>query len=435
MNLTVAQVLSLAPDASSAAAGKKLAGPKNWQNVGQSATALWGACQGSALYQIKIDLGQFAYNCTCPSRKLPCKHVIGLLLLAAEDPSSVPTGDDPDWVSEWLEKRASRAEQREKKAAEAKPADASAQAKRALQRERRVGDGVELLDIWLNDLVRNGIAGLETQPPSFWEDQARRLVDAQAPGLANRVRRLGECVGAGADWPTQLLDGLGKLALLSHAFGRFDQLNVDLQADVRSLIGWTVATEDLPTQGQRVSDTWNLLGQTVQDEDRLRVQRTWLLGTTTERSALILQFSAAGQPFAESLVAGTQINGELVFWPSAVPLRARFHTRTGETVPITELPPTCTDISAFLAKAADALAKQPWLDRWFCFLAGATPTPRAGAPWLVRDVKGEALPLAGKEHWNLLAHSGGRPVILAAEWNGQALTPLSIVIERRFYAL
>src|SRR4051812_6575622 len=115
MNLTAEQVLSLAPDASAAAAGRKLAGPKNWQNFGKSQTALWGACQGSALYQIKIDLGQFAYNCTCPSRKLPCKHVIGLLLLAAESAALVPAGDNPDWVSEWLAKRANRAEQREKK--------------------------------------------------------------------------------------------------------------------------------------------------------------------------------------------------------------------------------------------------------------------------------------------------------------------------------
>jgi hypothetical protein len=435
MNLTVAQVLSLAPDASAAAAGKKLAGPKYWQNVGQSETALWGACQGSALYQIKIDLSQFAYNCTCPSRKLPCKHVLGLLLVAAENAAAVPSGENPTWVDEWLAKRATRAEQREKNAAESKPVDAGAQAKRIEQRQRRVSDGVELLDIWLNDLVRNGLAGVETQPPSFWEDPARRLVDAQAPGLANRVRRLGEGVGAGADWPSQLLDGLGKLALLSHAYGRLDQLNADLQADVRSLIGWTVATEDLPTQGQRVSDTWNLLGQTVQDEDRLRVQRTWLLGTTSRRPALILQFSAAGQPFAESLVPGTQINGELVFWPSAAPLRARFLSRTGETIPITAFPPTSPDIESMLAGVAHALAKQPWLDRWFCYLAGATPLLYGTSSWLVRDVTGQALPLAGKEHWKLLALSGGHPVTLAGEWDGHAVKPLSIVIDGQYFAL
>jgi uncharacterized Zn finger protein len=43
---------------------------------------------GKGLYQIRVDLGEFAYNCTCPSRKLPCKHVLGhqgLLVLAVRD--------------------------------------------------------------------------------------------------------------------------------------------------------------------------------------------------------------------------------------------------------------------------------------------------------------------------------------------------------------
>ena len=79
MNLTLEQVEQMAPDAAAAAAGKKLVAAKSWSELGCSPAALWGKCQGSAVYQVKVDLANLGYNCSCPSRKFPCKHVLGLL--------------------------------------------------------------------------------------------------------------------------------------------------------------------------------------------------------------------------------------------------------------------------------------------------------------------------------------------------------------------
>lgn len=101
LSLTVDQVATLAPDAASLAAGKKLAAGRDWSNVGRDARAIWGECKGSALYQVRVDLSDLSAKCTCPSRKFPCKHALGLLLKAASDPSSVATIDVPDWVEEW----------------------------------------------------------------------------------------------------------------------------------------------------------------------------------------------------------------------------------------------------------------------------------------------------------------------------------------------
>ena len=92
MHLSSEQVLALAPDAGSAAAGKKLANTRHWRNLGQNAEAAWGECQGSALYQVRVELATFAVKCTCPSHKFPCKHGLGLLLLAT-NATDVPTAD------------------------------------------------------------------------------------------------------------------------------------------------------------------------------------------------------------------------------------------------------------------------------------------------------------------------------------------------------
>jgi SWIM zinc finger len=109
MSLSLEQVLALAPDASAAAAGKKLGTPAPWQNLGGNDDAYWGECKGSALYQVRVARADLAAKCTCPSRKLPCKHTLGLLILAATMPSVLIATQPPEWVMEWLVRRGENA--------------------------------------------------------------------------------------------------------------------------------------------------------------------------------------------------------------------------------------------------------------------------------------------------------------------------------------
>jgi hypothetical protein len=183
-------------------------------------------------------------------------------------------------------------------------------------------------------------------------------------------------------------------------------------------------------RGERVAGEWLVLGQWVDDEDpRLRTQRTWLAEAESGRLALVLQFSAMRQPFPEVIVPGTRFAAELHFWPSAYPLRARVAERRGDPALITHNLPGAETIAAYLLTVATALAHQPWLDRFPCVLRDVVPGCADGAEWLVRDRDGAALPLAGGEHWRLLALSGGFPVDLSGEWDGATLLPLGVVAE------
>jgi uncharacterized Zn finger protein len=81
--LSVDQIAALAPDAKALAAGKHSAAPRLWGALGRSETAIWGECTGSAVYQVRVALDDMVAKCSCPSRKFPCKHSLGLLFLAA----------------------------------------------------------------------------------------------------------------------------------------------------------------------------------------------------------------------------------------------------------------------------------------------------------------------------------------------------------------
>lgn len=438
IQLTSDQILAMAPDASAAAAGKKQGNVRLWKNLGMSAQALWGECQGSALYQVKAELASLTTQCSCPSRKLPCKHSLGLLLLAANEKSAVPVAEPPEWVASWLAKRqvnsVRQQERREKKASSEEPS--ADQRKTAEKRLATVKKGLDGLDLWLNDLVRQGLASVQTQPASFWERQAARLRDAQAPALDTRVRRLAEIPNASARWPEKLLAELGKLALLTHAFRLEDQLPAQMREEIRLLIGWNLTQEEVSVRGETVRDTWLIAGQVIEEAERGKAQRTWLFGEHSARQALVLQFSYAGQPFAERFAPGSQQEAELTFWPGSLPLRAQIRSRLSDITPLKHPLPGCETIDTFLQTATSALGRQPWLDHMLALLCKVTPVcSNAGTNWLVCDQKGHALPLAGNDHWPLLALSGGEPVDLAAEWDGELLHPLGVMAEGEYTLL
>src|SRR5688572_875925 len=136
------QVLALAPDAASAAAARKTAARSAWKELGSTERALWGRCQGSAVYDVRVDLNGLVTKCSCPSRKFPCKHALGLLLLYAREPAALPVGTPPAWAAEWLAGRDARAQAKVEQAASKGPIDEAAQAKREAKREDRVTEGL-----------------------------------------------------------------------------------------------------------------------------------------------------------------------------------------------------------------------------------------------------------------------------------------------------
>jgi hypothetical protein len=548
------QVLALAPDASSQKAAQGVAAPGKWSSRGATGTVLYGECKGSGAkpYSACVDLTEPAYRCSCPSRKFPCKHALGLLLMWSAD--GVPEVQAvPQWVTEWLESRAERAAKaatrleaaRAKAAEEAAQAAASADATGAdlagtgpaeggaaasgaagvdaagmdaagahsaegggaggggatgaeatgraggvagagpgrgggsgveSVRHGRVASGLGELERWLADQVRQGLAGTA---PHDWDGLAKRLIDAQAPGVAGIVSRLAQ-VRAEDDWPGRLLEEYALINLLAVAYRRRAELPAPLAQTVLIRTGFPVTREEVLT-GPAVRDQWDVLGRRDEPQDRLTARRVWLRGRRTGKPALILSFAPQGQPLDASLVTGTTIDADVTFYPGAAPLRALVATRHG-TVPATELatgrgaipsglpsgpdtalpsglatdrgtvsvaefadgdadlpegrgsvrqavprpegPPTVPPTvppglspEEALDEVAGALAEDPWTESWPLVLAAVVPdrTSLGGLPLHPR----------ARDPWRLIAVSGGHPLTVAAEWTPQGVRPLT----------
>jgi hypothetical protein len=415
-------VHSLVTDNGSLRDGEKLATSNKWVAVGSDARSAWGQAQGSGQspYAICVDLNNGASKCSCPSRKFPCKHAVGLMLLVAR--GQVPTSTEvPDWATKWLDNRERK---REAPTAAAKAPDAAAQAKRETARLTKVAAGIEELRLFLEDLIRQGLSDPAIKNYSFWDRIAARMVDAQITPVARRLRALGGLpYQQKSDWITVLADEVSHIYALTEAYQRIDTLPEGLAQDVRAALGFTPKREEVLALGESVTDGWQVLGALRETAEQLQERRTWLYGERSGRYALLLDFAPRHRSFETHFPLGQRFEGEIVYYPSAYPLRALFKAQHTSYTPIPQdklaLPQT---IDSFLNTGADALAQNPFLDYMPAGLARA---------WLTRkdliDPDGQYLPLyqGAQPQW-LNAVLGGDWVPVFGEWDGDRFRVVSL---------
>ncbi len=336
---TEENIQKLAPKPNAFIAGKKLANSAKWELFAKSERSIWGNVKGSGKkpYKVQIDLQELAYKCSCPSRQFPCKHSLALLLLHAKENDKFKQKEEPDYVSEWLDKRKSRAEkidQEEKElTANDKKKRASAKAKRDGERAEFVASGVKELNLWLKDLIRLGLLTLPTKDSAYFENMAKKMVDAKAPGLAAWVRAFNNLnYKDKSAWQEDAISIISKLHLLLQSFHHMDPENKVMANTIKSHLGYTFKTKELtsnPTTKIQ-KDHWLVLGSTAEVGDDLTINRTWLHGLESDQSAIIIVFESRFSNIAAvPLMDGSVIEAALAFYPDSAPHRAIIQKQNG----------------------------------------------------------------------------------------------------------
>ena len=158
LNLTEEQILQLAPRRLIGKGRQRTGNLKQMGTEGMQRTCRLGALLAKRKESLPDgdDLNDIAFKCSCLSRKFPCKHGLGLLLLYARQPDQFTQAEEPEWVTAWLAKRTEKAEKKEQKTKSETPVDEAAQTKRQEKRHQKVLGGISDLEVWMKDLMRNG---------------------------------------------------------------------------------------------------------------------------------------------------------------------------------------------------------------------------------------------------------------------------------------
>ncbi len=429
MTATTDSVRALAPDDSSFKAARGLCALRQWPLLGRNDDAVWGECQGSGSkpYQTQVDLRADApsFRCSCPSRKFPCKHGLALLLLRVEQTAAFQSNEPPTWVSEWLNARAERSEKKAAKAAEpASAPDPQARARREARRHQRIAQAAADLQRWLSDLLDRGLGSLNAGHRAEVEGMAARMVDAQAPGLAARLRELALEVGSGEQWIARALAQMGLLQLACEGIARRETLSPGLRAEIDAVAGWNVDKAELLASTPPADDHWTVIGQRVSELDKkLSERRVWMFGANTGRFACLLDYRYAAAAFERHYVVGSCFDGALHFHPGFAGLRAS----QGEIRAV--IPPQWPQLTLaeLLDGVADRAARSPWL-WWQPFWLKQAQLQRRESGWRVHaDGCVWPLQISDPHGFEMLASSGGRPIDVFAETRGEDLVPLAAV--------
>jgi hypothetical protein len=424
LNFTEEQILALAPDDASKKAGRDLANPSKWVSKGANDNALWGECQGSGSkpYQTQIDLSDIAFKCSCPSRKFPCKHGLGLMLLYCRQQNIFTEKTAPAWVADWLNKRIEKQEKQSEKTD--KPVDEAAQLKRQQARNQKVSDGAAELLLWIKDIIRNGILLMPQKDFAWFEHMAKRMVDAQAPGLAAMIRNLGQIDYYADGWQTLFLEHLLNIYMTIEAYRRVEHFDENFKQDIRSLIGFSINQDELRGQNG-VDDTWLVIGKQVTELDNLTTERNWLYGLHSRKYALVLQFIVRGQVVPLALTPGMYLKAELIFFPSVVPMRAiiKVHINTDNKPQVKAF----ENWQQVIAEETNNCSKMPVRAERPYIIHSLRPVQYNSSWWLQDDDKNMmALKNANRQLLKLLSLSGGRALDMVVTGKENNYTALAV---------
>jgi len=430
-------ILSLAPDRATFERGESLATERKWRNLEGNDKAVWGECKSSGVfyYKTQIELKTPAFKCNCPSRKFPCKHSIALFLLFANSSGAFRISEKmPDWVIDWLENRkTAKANDQGERSPEEEKRLAEARIKTREKRLRQMAGGLDELEIWLTDSIRQGLATIEGQSNDYWDTLSARMVDAKLGSLARRIKNLQTLTGQ-EGWHEKMLRELGEMYLVLKGFRNLEKLQPALQQELLNVAGINYKKEDLLAL-KGLTDTWFIVGQYEgNDDDNLFYRRSWIYGEQTKKLALILDFAWGSNPYTENWKVGQQFKGEVIFHPSAFPLRVlvKQYEMTAEPFTIYGF----SHFSDFSKTFSEAIGQNPWVQIFPAFLENVRAVFHNNHFYLL-DEDDLQIPVKELEGigWKIMALSAGHPINVFGEWDGKIFVPLSASINNQFHLL
>lgn len=453
MTLDQAAVQAFAGSPDAFSRGKQLAADANWVRYGVMTDQLvWGECQGSGStpYEVSFRLNDRKYKCTCPSRQQPCKHVVGLLLRYVQQACAIHADPPPEWAQKRLQqtsrtssKKTSTTASTSDDSSTTTPSDTGSDgptgtndtktgsppagkatvhpagssqgtqtngtAPSAVEQstpssglairidKRRIqltDEGITLLEQWLKDAMRQGLAALSRQSDDFWNHITTRLVDCQLSGLVGYVTTCKSlCTLEDENLCRLALMELALLHLATRSYRQMHRLSPQQQLGLWIELGRNLREEEVRALGQRCDGQWLVVGhEKSYDEDtKLFTYDYWL--TNSEGRIINYRYHVFGKGTKIkdiSLLVGDTLTATWVYYPTLYPLRVA--PLSYDFVPFSFVPVGYRYINDLLEAFAQGIGQNPWLNQLPAICTDMNFVQWKELWWL-RDSQGQLLPV------------------------------------------
>ena len=199
MNITKEFISSVSQNEAALKNGADLVKKKNFKNlaVDKDKTYISGECLGSGKipYACSVDFineNSPVFRCSCPSRQIPCKHVVGLLWAYMENHSFSISEIPADIISkrENKEERAKKAKEKLEAAEKTEPANkekSSAWLKSAVKKIEAQLTGIEEAEKILLAIAQSGFGSMDAKSVAGYFAIVKQLDSYFIPGIQSEI--------------------------------------------------------------------------------------------------------------------------------------------------------------------------------------------------------------------------------------------------------
>ena len=266
IKLTNEFIINAGPNAAAVKNGSALVKKDSFNSlhIDQDETIIFGLCQGSGKnpYVCSVDFIDSdapVFRCSCPSRQIPCKHVLGLMLAYVEgltfNTENIP--EDIIQKRENQEKRQKKKQEKQKEGTESLKVNKTDSWKKTAVKKietqiNGLHEGKKLLKI----IVETGLGSIDAKAMSGYLSVVKQLDSYYISGIQNEFSSLLELIKNSSESEyTNISIKICRLqTLLNKSVAYLEKKkttpdNMDTSSEIEELIGYPWKLEELKQYG------------------------------------------------------------------------------------------------------------------------------------------------------------------------------------------
>ena len=258
------------------------------------------------------------------------------------------------------------------------------------------------------------------------------MIDAQAPGLAMRLRALQEIDFNSETWKSYLTESMAKLYLLVQSYKNIENLSEDWKNEIRTQIGYSQSKDSVLAE-EAIADSWLVLHKQSRKINDINTDIYWFYGKRNKLFTKCLNFTAAGSFSTENWVPGSVYEGTLCLYKGIGTCRRALFKKF-EFIKENFVPECSTNLKQVAAVYRNAMFTNPFSEDIPILINDVTAV-RNGEKYTLLDNAGNAVrvKMSEKTFIDILALTGGNPFASLLLVNGDLWELKSVWYNKEYY--
>ncbi|MBK8405586.1 MAG: hypothetical protein IPL25_16405 [Saprospiraceae bacterium] len=292
-------------------------------------------------------------------------------------------------------------------------------------RSKRIAEGLQLLEDWIIQLLRQGFEVLQKDETRI-QEMATRAVDCGMPAIGRRLRTLPDKIKSGTDWVDDLMNEIGAIYLFLQMVKAKEKQELVHEEDLLAFMGVHIKKSDLIKETVPIEDEWIYLGTRREKEENILINRHWFYGRNHSKFGLYIEFQVNRFVKLRNFDFGKMYHGYVHFYPSALPIRMHDVPDQHRIIP-GQISWKAHNVTEYLDLLSKAILLHPFIRQMPALIKDAKVI-KIDARWYLVGADGVSIELNILEEkvWKLMSYLMDDSTVVVGEYEDRKIIPLAV---------